>query len=158
MALGDRFYRKARDKVEVRTGEQVELISMASRTGRDERIRRGQARLSRSRYARGRGTAFTDANQRWRQRWPPANDLHGRSYPTAFRVFKFRRSWFGLKITKELGALPRQGLRLETNDAGMVKHVHLAGADGSAMSFEMNRVGYTTRFADRLITALSQSS
>ena len=63
-----------------------------------------------------------------------------------------------LKITKELGALPRQGLRLETNDAGMVKHVHLAGADGSAMSFEMNRVGYTTRFADRLITALSQSS
>jgi len=26
VALGDRFYRKARDKVEVRTGEQVELI------------------------------------------------------------------------------------------------------------------------------------
>ena len=41
-------------------------------------------------------------------------------------MFKFRRSWFGLKITKELGALPRQGLRLETNDAGMVKHFHLA--------------------------------
>src|SRR5207245_9204059 len=33
VAVGDRFYRKARDKVEVRAGEQVELISMASRTG-----------------------------------------------------------------------------------------------------------------------------
>jgi hypothetical protein len=75
--------------------------------------------------------------------------------PTAFRVFKFRRSWFGLRITKELGVLPREGLQLTTADRRMVKQFHLTGADGSAISFEMNRVGFTTRFADELTTALS---
>ena len=75
--------------------------------------------------------------------------------PTAFRVFKFRRSWLGLKITKELGVLRREGLQLETDDRGMVKHFHLTGADGSAISFEMNRVAFTTRFANELSSALS---
>ena len=41
---------------------------------------------------------------------------------------------------------------------GVVKRFHLAGADGSAIGFEMNRVGFTTKFADDLTTALSRSS
>jgi hypothetical protein len=73
-------------------------------------------------------------------------------------VFKFRRSWFGLKITKELGALPRAGLRLDTNDSGVVTNFHLTGTDGSAISFEMNRVAFTKRFADDLVTALTPSA
>jgi hypothetical protein len=78
--------------------------------------------------------------------------------PAAFRAFKFRRTWLGLRITRELGALPRERLRLETSDKGMVKRFHLVGADGSEISFEMNRVAFTTRFAEDLTVALSRTS
>jgi hypothetical protein len=158
VAWGDRFYRKARDKVEARTGERVELISMASRTGAMNAFVAGK--LGSAALGTPEGLA------------PPSRMQTGAGgkasrlpttfmvalTPTAFRVFKFRRSWFGLKITKELGALPREGLRLETNDTSMVKRFRLAGADGSAISFEMNRVGFTTRFAGDLATALSESA
>ena len=158
MAWGDRFYGKARAKVESRTGEPVELISMASRTGAMNAFVAGKV---------GSAALGTPEGLAPRSRMRTGSGGQGARLPTtfmvaltptAFRAFKFRRSWFGLKITKELGALPRPGLHLETGDKGMVKRFHLAGADGSAISFEMNRVGFTTKFADDLTTALSGSS
>ena len=158
MAWGDRFYRKAREKVEARTGERVELISMASRTGAMDAFvtgKIGSAALGTPEGLAPRSRIQTDRGGKGASL--PTTFIVALT-PTAFRVFKFRRTWLGLKITKELGALPREGLRLETNDKGMVKRFHLAGADGSAIGFEMNRVGFTTKFADDLTTALSRSS
>jgi hypothetical protein len=158
VAWGDRFYRKAREKVEARTGEQVELISMASRTGAMNAFvagKVGSAALGTPEGRAPRSRMQTDAGGKGARL--PTTFMIALT-PTALRAFKFRRTWFGLKITKELGALPREGLRLETNDAGMVKRFQLAGADGSAISFEMNRVGFTTRFADDLTNALSRPS
>src|SRR5207237_1781241 len=114
----------------------VELISMASRTGAMSSFvagKLGSAALGtpeglapRSRMQAGAGGKGARL---------PTTFMVALT-PTAFRVFKFRRTWFGLKITKELGALRRDGLRLETNDTGTVKRFHLTGADGSAISFE----------------------
>jgi hypothetical protein len=158
MAWGDGFYRKAKAKVEARTGEPVELISMASRTGAMDAFIEGKfesddlgAQEGLAPRARMQTAAGADG-----QRLPTTFMVA--LTPTAFRVFKFRRSWFGLKITKELGALPRAGLRLDTNDSGVVTNFHLTGTDGSAISFEMNRVAFTKRFADDLVTALTPSA
>ena len=75
--------------------------------------------------------------------------------PTAFRVFKIRKTWTGLRLKKELGALPREGLRVEIEDGGIVKRFRLDGADGSALAFEMTRSKFATTFADDLRTALA---
>ena len=158
MAWGDGFYRKAGKKVEARTGEKVELIAMASRTGAMNAFvagKLGSAALGTPEGVAPRSRMQTNAGGRGGRL--PTTFMVALT-PTAFRVFKFRRSWFGLKITKELGALPRPDLQLETTDKGMVKQFQLAGADGSAISFEMNRVGFTTRFADDLTAVLSGSS
>ena len=99
MALGDRFYRKARDKVEVRTGEQVELISMASRTGAMNAFvagKLGSAALGTPEGVAPRSRMQTNAGGRGGRL--PTTFMVALT-PTAFRVFKFRRSWFGLKIT-----------------------------------------------------------
>jgi hypothetical protein len=156
MAWGDGFYRNAAKKVAARTGEPVELISMASRTGamnsfvagKSDAIGLGtpEGRAPRSRMKTGDGggkgarlpTTFMVALT-----------------PTAFRVFKFRRTWFGVRIREELGALPRDGLQLETGDHGMTKQFRLQGADGSEIRFEMNRVKFTVKFADDLSAALA---
>ena len=158
MAWGDGFYRKAKGKVEARTGEQVELISMASRSGAMNAFVEGKFEsddLGSQEGLAPRARMKTSAGAEG-QRLPTTFMVA--LTPTAFRVFKFRRSWFGLKITKEIGALPRAGLRLETNDSGVVKNFHLTGADGSAITFEMNRVAFTFKFADELVAALSPSS
>jgi len=156
MAWGDSFYRKAGTKVAARVGEPVELISMASRTGAMNAFVAGKTSsiglgtpeglAPRSRMKTGDGggkgvrlpTTFMVALT-----------------PTAFRVFKFGRTWFGLRIRAELGALPREGLQLETSDHGVTKQFHLTGADGSEIRFEMNRVKFTTKFADDLAAALA---
>jgi len=158
MAWGDGFYRKAKGKVEARIGEPVELISMASRTGAMNAFVEGKfesddlgSQEGLAPRSRMQTTAGADG-----QRLPTTFMVA--LTPTAFRVFKFRRSWFGLKITKQLGALPRAGLRLETNESGVVTNFHLTGTDGSAISFEMNRVAFTAKFVDELVSALSASS
>ena len=155
MAWGDRFYRKAREKVEARIAERVELISMASRTGAMNAFVAGK--ISSAALGTPEGLAprsrmqTSDAGKGARL---PTTFMVALT-PTAFRVFKFRRTWVGLKITKELGTLPREGLHLKTSDKRTIKLFDLAGVDGSAISFEMNRVGFTTRFADDLTAALS---
>ena len=75
--------------------------------------------------------------------------------PTAFRVFKIRKTWTGVKIKKELGALPREGLRIEIDDGGITKRFRLDGADGSALGFEMTRSKFATSFAEDLRAALA---
>ena len=155
MAWGDRFYRKARAKVAARIGEPVELITMASRTGAMSAFVAGKV------GSIGLGTPEGMAP---RSRMKTGDD-GGKGVrlpttfmvaltPTAFRVFKFRRTWFGLRIRKELGALPREGLQLETSDHGITKQFRLAGTDGSEIRFEMNRVKFTTKFAEDLAAAL----
>ena len=158
VAWGDGFYRKAGAKVEARIGEKVQLIGMASRTGAMAAFVTGKIGSAALGTPEGRapGSRMQTVGDGKDVRLPTTFLVA--LTPTAFRVFKFRRTWFGLKITKELGALPRAGLRLDTNDKGMVKRFRLAGADGSAISFQMNRVGFTTRFADDLTTALSEPS
>ena len=155
MAWGDRFYRKAGAKVAARVGEPVELITMASRTGAMNAFvagkvgsiglgaPEGSAPRSRMRTRDGGGKGVR----------LPTTFMVALT-PTAFRVFKFRRTWFGLRIRTELGALPREGLQLETSDHGLAKQFRLAGADGSEIRFEMNRVKFTIKFADDLSSAL----
>jgi hypothetical protein len=75
--------------------------------------------------------------------------------PTAFRVFKIRKTWTGLKIKKELGTLPRDGLQVETTDGGVTKTFSLNGTDGSSITFEMTRSKFATTFADDLRAALA---
>jgi hypothetical protein len=74
--------------------------------------------------------------------------------PTALRVFKFRRGWTGVKVKKELGALPRDGLVLAVDDAGITKRFQLQATDGSAIGFEMTRSKFASTFADDLQAAL----
>jgi hypothetical protein len=64
----------------------------------------------------------------------------------------------GVKIKGELGSLPRDGLRLAIEDAKMTKQFRLAGADGSAIRFEMTKSKFATKFADELEAALAVPS
>jgi hypothetical protein len=156
MAWGDRFYRTAATKVAARVGEPVELISMASRTGAMNAFVAGKTSsiglgtpeglAPRSRMKTGDG-GVKGARL-------PTTFLVALT-PTAFRVFKFRRTWFGLRIRAELGALPRERLQLETSDHGVTKQFRLVGSDRSEIRFEMNRVKFTMKFADDLSTALT---
>ena len=74
--------------------------------------------------------------------------------PTAMRVFSLRKTWTGVKIKKELGTLPRDGLQLAVEDGGLTKKFRLQASDGSALGFEMTRSKFATTFADDLQGAL----
>jgi hypothetical protein len=75
--------------------------------------------------------------------------------PTALRVLKIKKGWTGTKVKQELGALPREGLRVEIEDGGVTKQFRIEGADGSAIAFEMARSKFATRFAEELGAALA---
>jgi hypothetical protein len=161
MAWGDGFYRKAREKVENRIGEPVEVIGWASRSGAMGAVIAGTVLrgaetamdspiVAGAAVPRGRmQTAHAGKGTRL-----PINFLVVLT-PTAFRVFKIRKTWTGVKIKQELGALPREGLQVEIDDAGIVKRFRLDGADGSALGFEMTRSKFATSFATDLSAALT---
>jgi hypothetical protein len=164
MALGDRFYRQASEKVSDRVGEPVELITRAGRPGAMAAVIAGQV-------ARGIDVAGGNPNGLGaaipKGRMVAAGGTEGSKLPMSFlvaltpnalRVFTVTQSMFGVKVKKELGALPREGLRLATADAGIATQFQLEGADGSAIAFEMNRCKFTTKFGDDLRAALPQSS
>ncbi len=67
----------------------------------------------------------------------------------ALRVFSLRKGWAGVKIKKELGTLPRDGLLLAVEEAGIRKRFHLQATDGSAVGFEMARSKFATTFRRR---------
>jgi hypothetical protein len=161
MAWGDRFYAKLRVKVEQRVGEPVEVIGVASRSGamgaliagsvlRGAETAMGSAIVSGSKAPSGR---MRTAREGERVRLPMSFIVA--LTPTALRVFKWRKTWFGAKVKKELGALPRDGLLLEINDGGVVKRFRLEHPNGAGVAFEMSRVKFTTRFADQLTAALA---
>jgi hypothetical protein len=162
MAWGDRFYRKAREKIENQIGEPVELIGWASRSGAMAAVL-GGAVLRGAETAMG-GSVVTggaapggriQAGGEGKGTRLPMNFMVVLT-PTAFRVFKIRKTtWTGLKLKEELGALPREGLRVEIDDAGISKRFRLDGADGSALGFEMTRSKFATAFADDLRAALA---
>jgi hypothetical protein len=77
--------------------------------------------------------------------------------PGALWVFTLRQGWTGLKVSKQLGALPRAGLRLWTADSKIVKRFALQATDGSAIAFEMNQGNFATTFATSLRAALPPS-
>jgi len=161
MAWGDGFYRKAREKVEQRTGEPVEVIGWASRSGAMGAVIAGTA-LRGAEVAAGSPIQSGVAAPRGRMQAGggeqgarlPMNFMVALT-PTAFRVFKIRKTWTGLRLKKELGSLPRDGLQVEIADGGVVKRFRLSGADGSAIAFEMTRSKFATTFADELSAALS---
>jgi hypothetical protein len=160
MALGDGFYEKARKKIEERIGEPVEVIGWASRSG-------AMSAVIATTVVRGAETAM-DAPVVTGGTGPSSRMASGGGEkgarlpmnfmvvltPTAFRVLKIRKGWSGLKIKGELGALPREDLRLDVKDGGMTKQFRLDAADGSAVGFEMTRSKFATRFADELSAAL----
>jgi hypothetical protein len=160
MALGDGFYRKAKAKIEARVGEPVEVLGWASRSGAMTALLAGTA-------LRGAGTALGGAVVAGtavpRGRMQDADGGKGARLPmnflvaltpSALRVFAIRKTWTGLKLKKELGTLPREGLRLQVDDATVVKRFRLDGADGSALGFEMTRSKFATTFTDELRVAL----
>src|ERR1051326_6284341 len=125
MAYGDRFYRKAREKLEAHVGEPVEVIGWAARTGAMNAVIANQLGLG-GMAPRGRMVA-AGGEQGAKL---PLNFLVALT-PTALRVFRFRRGWTGIRIKKELGALPREGLELSIEDAKATKRFHLRATDGS---------------------------
>jgi len=160
MAWGDGFYRKARAKVADQCGEPVELVGWASRSGAKGAVVAGT-------LMRGAETAMDSpvvsgtsapggrmvAGEGAKGARLPMNFLVVLT-PTAFRVFKIRKGWTGVKIKKELGTLPRDGLRVAVSDGKITKDFRLEGADGSALGFEMTRSKFATTFADELTSAL----
>jgi hypothetical protein len=161
MAWGDRFYDKAREKIEQRVGEPVEVIGWASRSGAMGALiagtaLRGAETLADSPVVTGAkapGGRMRTAEGGKGTRLP-MNFMVALT-PNALRVFKIRKTYTGVKIQKELGALPRQGLRAEIDDGGVTKRFRLEGADGSALGFEMTRSKFATTFAEDLRAALA---
>jgi hypothetical protein len=159
-ALGDRFYRKAKEKVEQRIGEPVHVLGWASRTGAMGAVIAGQV-LRGADVAGGNPIGLGTSIPGSRVTGPggekgarlPINFLVALT-PTAMRLFSVRNGWTGVKVKKELGALPREGLRLGVEDGGITKRFLLHGADGSAVAFEMTRSKFATTFADDLKAAL----
>lgn len=161
MAWGDGFYRKATERIEQRIGEPVEVIGWASRSGAMGAVVAGtvlrgaetamDSPLVTGAAAPARRMRTGDAGKGTRL---PMNFIVALT-PTAFRVFKIRKTWTGVKIKKELGALPRGGLRIEIDDGGITKRFRLDGADGSALGFEMTRSKFATSFAEDLRAALA---
>jgi hypothetical protein len=161
MAWGDGFYRKAAEKVEARVGEPVELIGWASRSGAMGAVIAGTV-LRGAETALGGGAVNGVAAPRGRMQAGggdkgarlPMNFLVALT-PTALRVFGVRKTWTGVKLKSELGTLPREGLRAAVEDGGVTKRFRFDGADGSALSFEMTRSSFATKFADDLRAALA---
>jgi hypothetical protein len=160
MAWGDRFYRGAQRKIEDRTGEPVEVIGWASRSGAMGALVAGTVLRGAETAADGpiaTGVAAPrgrmQAGDGGKGARLPMNFMVALT-PTALRVFKIRKTWFGVKLKKELGAMARDGLRVSVDDGGLTKRFRLDGADGSALAFEMTRSKFATRFADDLRSAL----
>jgi hypothetical protein len=161
MAWGDGFYRKAREKVEARVHEPVEVIGWASRAGSMNAVLggavlRGAASAANSPIVAGTAVPGSKmhAGDGGKDVRLPLNFLVALT-PTTFRVFKIRKTWTGLKLKKDLGALPRDGLQVETSDGGVAKRFSLHAADGSSITFEMTRSKFATTFADDLRAALA---
>lgn len=161
MAWGDRFYEKLGENVERRVREPVEVIGVGSRCGAMRaliggELLRGAETLMASPVVAGTrapsGRMRTDDGGRG-VRLPMSFVVA--LTPTALRVFKWRKTWFGSKVIKELGALPREGLQLSVDDRGAVKRFRLEHPGGAMLAFEMTRVKFTTRFADQLAAALA---
>ena len=161
MAWGDRFYAKLQAKVEQRVGEPVELIGVGSRCGSMNALIAGTALRG---VETAMGSPIVAGSKSPGGRIQTAEGSKGVRLPMSFivaltptslRIFKWRKTWFGSKVKKELGAIAREGLRLEVSDRGVVKRFVLTHPDGSAFAFEMTRVKWTTRFADQLTTALA---
>lgn len=160
MALGDRFYSRAKEKVEQRTGEPVDVLGWASRTGAMGAVIAGQV-LRGADVAGGNPIGLGTSIPGDRVTGPggekgarlPINFLVALT-PSSLRLFSVRNGWTGTKVKKELGTLPRDGLKLSVEDGGITKRFLLQGADGSAVGFEMTRSKFATTFADDLRAAL----
>lgn len=160
MAWGDRFYAKLQQKVEQRLGEQVEAIGVGSRCGSMNALIAGTA-LRGAETVMGSPIIAGAKAPGGRLRTPDAAkgvrlpmSFVVALTPTALHVFKWRKTWFGTKVKKELGVIPREGLQLEISDRGVVKRFTLTHPDGAALAFEMTRMKWTTGFADQLTAAL----
>jgi hypothetical protein len=161
VAWGDRFYAKLQQKVEQRVGEPVDVIGVGSRCGSMNALIAGTA-LRGAETLMGSPIVAGSAAPRGRMRAAeggkgvrlPMSFIVALT-PSALHVFKWRKTWFGSKVKKELGSIPRDGLQLEISDSGVVKRFVLTGPDGSAFAFEMSRVKWTTNFADQLTAALA---
>jgi hypothetical protein len=161
MAWGDRFYSKLTAKVEQRLGEPVDVIGIGSRCGSMNALIAGTALrgvesamgspIVAGAKAPGGRLQTTESGKGARL---PMSFLVALT-PTGMHVFKWRKTWFGTRVKKELGVIPRDGLQLQVSDRGAVKRFELAHPDGSALAFEMTRVKWTTRFADELTAALA---
>jgi hypothetical protein len=163
MALGDRFYRQATEKVQDRVGEPVELITTAARPGAMAAVIAGQVARGID-VAGGNPIGLGAAIPKGRM--VAAGGAEGSKLPMSFlvaltpsalRVFTVSQSLFGVKVKKELGALPRDGLQLATADRGIATQFQLQASDGSGMAFEMNRCKFTSRFTEDLRAALPQA-
>jgi hypothetical protein len=164
MAWGDSFYAKAKDKIESQIGEPVEVLGWASRTGAMGAVVTGK-------IVGGAGVALGGDSSSFMgipgDRMQTAEGGKGVKLPinfmialtpTALRVLKISKGWSGVKIKGELGTLPREGLRLAIEDAKMTKQFQVAGADGSALRFEMTKSNFASKFADELESALAVPS
>ena len=160
MALGDRFYSKAKASVEAGIGEPVEIVGWASRSGAMGAVIAGQL---------VRGVDVAGGNPIGLGATIPGDRITGPGgskgpklpvnflvvlTPSALRVFKIRNGWTGVKVKEELAVMPRAGLRLSIADGGIVKRFRLDAADGSGLVFEMTRSKFATTFAEDLSAAL----
>jgi hypothetical protein len=160
MALGDRFYAKAKQKVEERVGEPVEVLGWASRSGAMGAVIAGQVARGvdvAGGNPIGLGTSIPKghmvAEGGGKGTKLPINFLVALT-PNALRVFAVSNGWGGAKVKKELGALPRAGLQLAVEDGGVTKKFQLQASDGSAIGFEMTRSKFASTFAEDLQAAL----
>ena len=161
MALGDGFYSKAKTKIEAQIGEPVEVLGWASRSGAMGAVIGGEL-LRGADVAGGNPIGLGTSIPRGHMAAPggekgaklPVNFLVALT-PSAVRVFALRKTWTGLKLKKELGTLPREGLQLSVDEGGITKRFKLDAADGSGIGFEMTKSKFATKFADDLRGALS---
>jgi hypothetical protein len=160
MAIGDGFYSKAKAKIEAQVGEPVEVLGWASRSGAMGAVISGELLRGvdvASGNPIGLGASVPRGNMAaaggGKGAKLPMNFLVALT-PSAFRVFALRKTWTGLKLKKELGTLPRDGLQLAVEDGGVTKRFQLEATDGSGIAFEMTRSKFATTFADSLRSAL----
>jgi hypothetical protein len=124
MAWGDGFYRKAKAKVEQQTGEPVEVIGWASRSGAMGAVIAGTA-LRGAEVAAGSAVQSGVAAPRGRMQAGggekgsklPMNFMVALT-PTALRVFKIRKTWTGLKLKKESERCRERGFASRSRTAG----------------------------------------
>jgi hypothetical protein len=161
MAWGDRFYRQATEKVQAKSGEPVELITRAGRPGAMGALVGGE--VLRGIDVAGGSTIGVGGAAAPGGRMIAAGGGKGARLPlnflvaltpTALRVFTVRPGWIRVKVRKELGVIPRDGLQLAMADGGLVKRFRLDATDGSGIAFEMTKCKFTTSFAENLRAAL----